>query len=234
MSQPCQRKVVYFADEFDIIPQIKVEEEKSLQESMDGGNHIPFARGGVKNKRTNLMSSRWAGSGGSQPKRDSIGRTRHLDSVSATPGDFNPTIKHKERFGKHVQHKTRMNSMRRSAKLQGTPEDEWLSRGRTFDTRNDRALRLHMPANESYDKTFNTPNARSITRATTNQMLRDHDQIQNQRMNMPFGSFLGMPPPSSIYNPSDNSQYDVIRGHIGRPGVRRFSTRMGSLSDELS
>jgi hypothetical protein len=156
MLQPCKKKVTYFANVFDIVPQLKVVEEKTLQESMDNGSHIQFIKGGTKNVSTNLMSSRWSGSGNSQPIRDSIGRTNHLDSIQANPSDFNPSVRHKEKFSKYVQHETKMNKTKRSAKLQGSPDDEWRSHGSVYDDRNNKALSLHMPS--LYDSKFNTPN----------------------------------------------------------------------------
>lgn len=212
MTQPCQRKVVYFSDEFDAIPQLKVVEEKTLQESMDSGDHLRHAIGGNKNGiggdmavHTNLMGSRWSGSEDSQPIKDSIGRTCHLDSIQASPVDFNPTVHHKDKFGKYVQHNIQRNKIGHSIKLEGLSDDEWLSQGSSCDKRDATALELHMP--EVYDSKFNTPN---VHNKVLNQLTRNPKQFDGQQMNMPYGSFNGMASANHQFNPTNMSQYDEI------------------------
>ena len=191
MSQPCQRKVVYFANEFDVVPNLKVVEEntvqeKTLQESMDDGIHMNYVIGKNKKPSTNLMISRWNGSYDTQPEKDSIGRTRHLDSVHATPVDFNPTIQYEGRFSKYVHHDRQRNKMGRSSKLEGLADAV-----KDNSNREDKALSLHLPS--FHDTKFNTPNMYNSVSKQLNQNNQNNTQVTNQQMNMAYGSFKGMP-----------------------------------------
>jgi hypothetical protein len=166
------RKFVYFDEEVDFIPKLNIIENDSLQESMDNGNHIPFTKNRAVKNKTNLISSRWSGSGNSQPKRDSIGRTHHLDSVLAIPSDYNPSVNHKNLFGKHVQHLTQMNKLRRTNDLQDINSESYENEEKDY-----KALDLHMPS--LYDSKFNTPNIKQIN----NQIIRTPVQLETQVIN---------------------------------------------------
>jgi hypothetical protein len=144
-TQTCKRRTVYFDHVFEEVPQLNVVEETTLQESMDNGNHIQFIKGGVTNKQTNLTKARW-NSTNSQPERDNFGRMHLLESIQVTPGDFNPTVRHKEQFSKNVNHNVKMNTFRRATRLEGFSYNENSSQDIINSDRDNKALNLHMPS----------------------------------------------------------------------------------------